>query len=209
MNLKESFRYQNYLDRLMTSASTSLTTRDHCVKTVKKHLKSNANPDAADNEEVVVREEFFNNDDVIGFMLWLIDERKRLTEAINDAKDKIDFDLDATIEANKFRQSVGNSIGLMLKYIPVTRVTSATDYKFNVEGNQMPYVYNVEIVESDDYDRVAAKKTLRDIRIAADKNSAEVESAMVNTVVDYEPRFDVNDSFEDVMANFISEAAEA
>lgn len=208
MNLKESFRYQNYLDKLMTSASASLTTRDHCVKTVKKHLKSNANPDAVDNEEVVAREEFFNNDDVIRFMLWLIDERKRLTEAINDAKDKIDFDLDATIEANKFRQSVGNSIGLMLKCIPVTRVTSATDYKFNVEGNQMPYVYNVEIVESDDYDRVAAKKTLRDIRITADKNSAEVESAMVNTVVDYEPRFDVNDSFEDVMANFISEASE-
>lgn len=208
MNLKESFRYQNYLDRLMTSASASLTTRDHCVKTVKKHLKSSANPDAADNEEVVAREEFFNNDGVIGFMLWLIDERKRLTEAINDAKDKLDFDLDATIEANKFRQSVSNSIGLMLKCIPVTRVTSATDYKFNVEGNQMPYVYNVEIVESDDYDRVSAKKTLRDIRITADKNSAEVESAMVNTVVDYEPRFDVNDSFEDVMANFISEASE-
>ena len=208
MNLKESFRYQNYLDRLMTSASASLTTRDHCVKAIKNHLKSNANPDAADNEEIVVREEFFNNDDVIRFMLWLIDERKRLTEAINDAKDKLDFDLDATIEANKFRQSVGNSIGLMLKYVPVTRVTSATDYKFNVEGNQMPYVYNVETVESDDYNRVAAKKTLRDIRITADKNSAEVESAMVNTVVDYEPRFDVNDSFEDVMANFISEASE-
>lgn len=39
---------------------------------------------------------------------------------------------------------------------------------------------------------------------AADKTSAEIDSAMINTVVDYTPVFDVNDSFEDVMAEFIA-----
>lgn len=38
---------------------------------------------------------------------------------------------------------------------------------------------------------------------AADKTSAEIDSAMINTVVDYNPVFDVNDSFEDVMSEFI------
>ena len=37
----------------------------------------------------------------------------------------------------------------------------------------------------------------------ADKASAEIDSAMINSVVDYEPRFDVNETFEDVMAEFI------
>ena len=208
MNLKESFRYQNYLDRLMTEASASLIARDHCIKVVKNHLKSKANPEATDKEEVVARGDFFSNDHVMALMLWLIDERKRLTEAINCAKGGLDFDLDAAIESNKFRQTASNAIKTMLRCTPTTRTASERDYKFNVEGNQMPYVYDVEIIESDDYNRTAAKRLLRDIVITADKNSADVDAAMVNTRVEYEPRFDVNDSFEDVMASFVPESSE-
>ena len=208
MNLKESFRYQNYLDRLMTEASSSLIMRDHCIETVKKHLKSEANPDAADKEEIVAREEFFKNDHVMALMLWLVDERQKLTEAINCAKDTLDFDLDAAIESNKFRQTVSSAIKTMLRHTPTTRTATERDYKFNVEGNQTPYVYNVEIKEADGYDRAAAKRLLRDIVITADKNSADVDAAMVNTRVEYEPRFDVNDSFEDVMASFVPESSE-
>lgn len=204
MNLKESFRYQNYLDRLMTEASASLIARDHCIKVVKNHLKSKTNPEATDKEEVVAREEFFNNDYVMSFMVWLIEERKKLTEAINCAKDTLDFDPDAAVESNKFRQSASGAIKAMLRHTPTSRTASERDYKFNVEGNQMPYVYDVEIVETDDYNRSEAKKLLRDIMITADKNSADVDTAMVNTQVEYDPLFDVNDSFEDVMASFVS-----
>lgn len=44
---------------------------------------------------------------------------------------------------------------------------------------------------------------MRDMISAADKTSAEIDAAMINTVVEYEPVYDVNESFDDVMAEFI------
>ena len=42
MNLKESFRYQNFLDMMMRAASASIQQRDHCLKVTKTHLRSKA-----------------------------------------------------------------------------------------------------------------------------------------------------------------------
>ena len=53
MNLKESFRYQNFLDMMMRAASASIQQRDHCLKVTKTHLRSKANPDASDVTETV------------------------------------------------------------------------------------------------------------------------------------------------------------
>ena len=40
---------------------------------------------------------------------------------------------------------------------------------------------------------------------AADKTSSEIDAAMINTMVEYEPVYDVNESFDDVMAEFMEE----
>ena len=70
MNLKESFRYQKFLDNLMCSASISIQSIDHCLKTTKTHLRNKANSDADDLTEVVECESaFVPNDDVIAFMV--------------------------------------------------------------------------------------------------------------------------------------------
>ena len=53
MNLKESFRYQNFLDMMMRAASASIQQRDHCLKVTKTHLRNKANPDASDVTETV------------------------------------------------------------------------------------------------------------------------------------------------------------
>ena len=82
MNLKESFRYQNFLDMMMRAASASIQQRDHCLKVTKTHLRSKANPDASDVTETVEGEVFFANDDVVAFMAWLVKEREKLTTAI-------------------------------------------------------------------------------------------------------------------------------
>ena len=53
MNLKESFRYQKFLDTMMNQARRSLCDPDHILKVTKKHLRNAANPDAENVEEVV------------------------------------------------------------------------------------------------------------------------------------------------------------
>lgn len=204
MNLKESFRYQNFLDGLMRSAGYSIQNKDHCFEVIKHHFKSKANPEAADIDEIVENDEFYPNDDVIAFMEWLVAEREKLTMAISKAKVSIDFDLDAAIETNKFRQSLNNSIKGMLRNTPCKRMEQGRDYKFNVEGNQMAYLYDIEVESKDNFDRSNAKNVMRTMITKADEVSSSIDTAMINTEVDYSPRFNVNETFEDVMAEFIS-----
>lgn len=203
MNLKESFRYQKFLGMLISNANYSITRKEHCLKTTKTNLKKKANPDAEDLTEVVECESaFYPNDDVILFMEWLVGEREKLTAAVGKAKASIGFDLDAAVEANKFRQILSTSIKEMLRNTPSRKTESGQDYKFNVDGNQTPYFYDVEVFTEEAYDRSSAKKKMRDLNITSDRVSSEIDAAMINTTVDYEPVFDVNESFEDVMAEF-------
>lgn len=204
MNLKESFRYQNFLDMMMRAASASIQQRDHCLKVTKTHLRSKANPDASDVTETVEGEVFFANDDVVAFMAWLVKEREKLTTAIGAAKVSIGFDIDAAIETNKFRQTVNGSIKNMLRYTPTKRVEQGRDYKFNVEGNQTPYIYEIEVVSEEAYDKTGAKTLMREMISKADEVSAAIDAAMINTKVDYEPVFDVNETFDDVMTDFLA-----
>lgn len=204
MNLKESFRYQNFLENMLAYAGNSLTDREHSLTITKNHLRKKANAEAEDMMETVDVGEFFKNDDVLKFMTVLVEERSKLTNAIGKAKASIGFDLDAAIETNKFRQTVANRVKTMLRFTASKRTERGTDYKFNVEGNQTQYYYDIEVKANEAFDRSVAKDTMRKLILEADKVSAEIDSAMINTMVEYDAPFNVNDSFEDVMTDFLS-----
>lgn len=205
MNLKESFRYQNFLEGLMNEAGSSLMSREHSLTVTKRHLRNKANPDAQDVEETVDVGEFYKNDDVMSFMMMLVDEREKLTSAIGRAKASVGFDIDAAVETNKFRQILAARIKAMLRFSTSKRTEQGCDYKFNVEGNQTRYVYDIEVEATEAFDRDRAKDVAREMMSKSDKASAEIDAALINTQVEYEPPFNVNDSFDDVMEEFLAE----
>ena len=91
-----------------------------------------------------------------------------------------------------------------MRHIPRKTVEQGRDYKFNVEGNQTAYYYDIEVESVEAYDKDAAKDLMRDMIATADTNSTLIDAALINTTVDYKPKFDVNDSFEDVMDSFLA-----
>lgn len=205
MNLKEAFRYQNFLDRMFGAAALSIQKRDHCLTQTRKHLCSKVNPEANDFEEgVKVEEEFFANDDVIKAMLFMIGEKEKLTIAINNAKKSIGLDIDAALAVNKYRQQFNSAVAFMMRFKPCNRVETEIGHKFNVAGDPVDYKYDVEVTSVESYDKDAAKKAMKEIISEADKTSSEIDAAKVNTKVEYTPVFDVNDSFEDVMNAFLN-----
>lgn len=205
MNLKESFRYQSYLERLMREASESIQKRDHCLTVERYHKRHKADPDAEDMTETVEVDKFFSNNDVMRFMLTLIEEREKLTRAISRAKENLDIDIDAAIEANKFRQIFAHSTKLMLRCTESTKTVQGIGYKFNVAGDQTQYYYDIDVISKEAFDRNFAKESSKKAIMEADKTSADIDAAMINAVVDYQPMFDVNDSFEDVMSEFTAQ----
>lgn len=203
MNLKESLRYQNFLSNMMKCATYSIQKTEHCLEQKKIHYKNKANSEAEDIEEIVEIDPFPANDDVISFMFWLIGEKCKLCEAISKAKASIGIDIDASVESNKFRQQAASAIRGMLLKKPSRKVDKGVDHKFNLEGNQSPYFYDIETIFTDIFDREKAKGNLRALNSTSDVCSEAIDTAMVNTIVDYDPVFDVNSSFEDVMEEFI------
>lgn len=204
MNLKESFRYQNFLESMMGFAGNSITDREHSLAVTKKHLRNKTNNEAEDMNEIVDFGEFHKNDDVLKFMLFLVNEREKLTTAIGKAKSSIGFDLDAAVETNKFRQTLVQRTKTMLRYTSSKKVERGTDYKFNAEGNQNQYFYDIEVESTEAFNRESAKCVMKEIATKADETSAKIDSAMINTQVEYIPPFNVNDSFEDVMEIFLA-----
>lgn len=204
MNLKEAFRYQNFLDRIFGAACISIEKRDHCLTQTRNHLYNKVNPDMENvKEEVKTEEDFFANDDVIQAMLFLIEEKEKLSIAINKAKESIDMDIDAAVSVNKYRQLLNKSVAFMMRLNPCTRIETGIAQKFNSTGDPVDYKYDVEVTSVEAYDRKAAKKIMKKVISEADKTSAAIDFVKVNTTVDYTPVFDVNDSFEDVMNTFL------
>ena len=205
MNLKESFRYQKFLNKLGNEAYISLIDRDHCFKVTKNHMINKANPEDKDFvEEVEPSVEFYKNDDVLSFVQWLIAEKDKLSHAIGEAKAGLKFDIDAAIETNKLRRQCSEAIKNMLKISPDEKTEVGKSYKFNAEGNQVVYYYDIEVVSKDAFDRKEAKAAMKEMISNADKFSNAIDIALMETEVKYDPIFNVNDSFEEVMEEFIN-----
>lgn len=205
MNLKEAFRYETYIDKLIDRVPRYLSDSERVFKTTRLHKKSLANPEAVDVVEESEPLVFpYLNDDIIRFAVWLINEKEKLMLAVGKAKAECGMDIDAAIGTNKLRQMVFSSIRSMLDFKASKTTTRDSDYKFNVEGNQVSYYYEVEVDKKENFNREEDKSIMRGLITKADEVSAEIDSAIVNTKVDYEPLFDVNESFEDAAEVFFN-----
>lgn len=206
MNLKEAFHYQTFLNSLMDRATVCVGRAGSALRITKRHLKSKANPEAQNVDEVVEPDEYVPVDAYIAFMGKAIEAKQALTEAISNAKSGLDFDIDAAVESNKFRQSANSALKRAIQgNKPYERTERDSDYKFNAEGNQTAYYYEVEVVAEEMFDKSKVRTIAKELITEANEVSAKVDSAMVNTMVDYTPIFDVNDSFDDIIAEFAAE----
>ena len=73
-------------------------------------------------------------------------------------------------------------------------------YRFNAEGNQVSYRCDLKKVTTINFDRNKVKKFAASLNKQADTISAELDKCLVNTEVAFEPPFDVNDTFAEVLA---------
>lgn len=209
MNLKEAFRYQNFLDRLLTQTNAALSIQANLLKTTRVHKRSEARSEAANKTEEIDEGELIHPDMAIKMAVKIIDEREALSRAIDAAKSTLSsgsFDMDAAIEGNKCRQTVARQISIALRSKASKKVERGTDYTFNSDGNQVPYYYDIEVSTKERFDRAKFKNIMKELLAEADKVSTQIDEAVVTTQVNYTAPWDVNFSFEDVFATFVSQS---
>lgn len=203
MNLKESFRYQSKLEGILSSAQGYLMYSDGGYDTRKTHNISKVDPGSEDKVEIVEKAAKYGFDDVVKCMLLLIEEREKIADAAFRAKAGLDFCVDAAVLANKSRQNAYRYITNMLDRTKESRcVEKGTGYKFNAEGNQSPYYYDIDVEKTEAFDRQMIKSVAKSLIARSDEISAKIDEAMVNTQVEFTPKYDMNDTFDDIMDRF-------
>ena len=205
MNLKESFRYQTFLSAMMDIGVRYLQNSSNTKDTVQEHQKSKVNSTDADERIEVnyhIGRTKYDVDTVIEIILNLIAEKEKLCSAISYAKANCEIDIDGAIETNKSRQEVSKVLASISTIKASEQIGKATAYKFNVEGNQVPYTYEVKETSTPNFNTGNAKAESKNLITIADDVSASLDKVMIESDIDYDAKYNVNDSFEDIYQQF-------
>ena len=201
MNLKESYRYANYLDGLLSTAYTYLRNKGFVTTTKQNHLRSKANNEAQD-EIIEVQKPYdveFTPNNVIDFVIKVLNEKETLFNAIADAKAGTEINIDNAIAMNKKKQGFVSILNGMADIKANENIVSGSDYKFNQEGNQVKYFYNIEQSTSIDFDRTDVRNLIKKYLKETDEISAKLDLIEITTQVDFTPTWDVNEKFEELV----------
>ena len=209
MNLKEAFRYQNKIQRLMDEAANTLR-HDRYVTTVESTvLCHKVNPTAEDETITEIPETEYADQitDIAVFLMFLLEERERLSQAIRTAKEHMDIDFDGEVSLNAKRQEIAG----IFRHMGEIRCSenlypgAGIGYKFNAEGNQVSYRCDLKKVTTINFDRNKVRAFASGLNKKADRISIDLDKHMVNTEVVYDAPFDVNDTFAEVLQAHIGQ----
>ncbi len=206
MKLKEAYRYQNKLSGLISNADDYLSRKGNITKVKETHFKSKANPDVEDEtKEICDRKYNISPNVVIDLIFDLTKEKNSVSEAISKAKRECDKDIDLLIEENKNLQKLAYTYKTLASVKSSEKTKECRAYKFNGEGNQVPYVYEAEEVTSIDYDRDKVRKMQRKLETESNETSMLIESLQLSIEVNHTPKYDICDTFEDIIESLIEE----
>ena len=203
MILKESFRMQNHLSDLSEQALTFLADRSNVMKVKQEHLRSKSNPNAEDETLEVLRPSDMEPDKVIDLYLDILSEREKLSAAISRAKSGADIDIDSAVAVNKEKQNAIYRFKSLAALKSSESTSAGRDYLINAEGNQTPYVYTIKSVNTIDFNRDALRGIIKRLQREADAVSAKIDLINVTLEVEYEPKYDLDESFEDAYRKFV------
>lgn len=206
MNLKEAFRYQNKLQQWMQEATCILHQEENVTCTESTALLRKVNPEA-ENETITElnRTEYADRiTELAVFLVYLLQQREQLCYSVRKAKQTMTLDFDSEVSLNTQRQEIAKIFRHMseLRSRETLLPGAGVGYKFNAEGNQVSYRCDLKRVTTINFDRNKVRAMATSLSRKSDETSASLDKLLVNTEVDYEAPFDVNDSFLSVFRQF-------
>lgn len=165
------------------------------------HKRSKVNSDATD-EELFTDKPYvvdYTPNDLVDFVVKIIQEKQKLSDAIETAKQKYNANIDASLAINKIKQGFTECLRNMYSIKNSEKKCTGSAYKFNVEGNQVTYQYEIDEVTTIDFDRNDIKALIKKYQKETDEVSAMVDKAEVTIEVDYTPVWDVDTPLDDAV----------
>ena len=113
--------------------------------------------------------------------------------------------MDSETGLNRARQNLADIFRRMavLRNSEVVIANGGSGYRFNGEGNQVSYRCDAKKVTTINFDRNKIRGMSTELGRKADKVSTTLDQCLVNTAVDYTLPFEINDSFDTILSDFI------
>jgi len=118
---------------------------------------------------------------------------------------KLPLDMDSEVGLNRVRQNLADTFRRMtaLRNGEVVLPNGGTGYHFNGEGNQVSYRCDAKRVTTINFDRNKIRGMATELGRKADDISAQLDKCLVNTTVGYQLLFEMSDSFDVILSDFI------
>ena len=113
--------------------------------------------------------------------------------------------MDSETGLNRVRQELAGIFRRMavLRNSEVVLPNGGSGYRFNGEGSQVSYRCDARRVTTINFDRNKVRGMATKLGRRADEVSAKLDQCLVNTTVDYTLPFEMNDSFDTILSDFI------
>lgn len=208
MNLKDAYRFQNKLNSHTDEIISIISDNGNVTKVKSTLYKSRVMPEAKDEEvDRLPTTEYADRITLLcDLAVFLMDEREKLAGAIRNAKLALDIDIDSEVGLNGKRRELAEVLRSMNSLRGSERFlkNGGTAYRFNADGEQVSYFCDMKEVTTINFDRNVTRRYENVLNKKSDEISAEIDKCLVMTDVDYQPPFDVNDSFSEVFESFVS-----
>lgn len=212
MNLKNAFRYSNFLTEQISQLQSLTYASKNYTTTKVTSFKSKAIKDEEDTIEILEVDRDFDckMNDIYFIILDLISEKTKLEAEIALAKsgNKIDWkingqevDLDTAVSYNRAIRKTVECFSKFEKLTSTTEKTKGSDYTFNINNEQVMYRYDVERVVEIDYDKDVIKAKNRKLKSEADSISDAIDAFMLKDIVSFEAKYDINSSMQDIVTD--------
>lgn len=211
MTMKEAGRYANFLDRIIDElvymANYGMDSKIYIV--TETHKKSASYKDASDE---TIEIEFEDDSEIdVPNLTKLVEElfieKSNLAQSIAETKKdlKIEIDgidnmnLDAALEYAKLLRRFSESyLRPLANKKDRKSKENRTGYAFNMEGNQTPYIYETEIITKIIFDTKPLSEKIKENNQLADTISQKIDMVMSLESVDFNPKFNYLDSYQDI-----------
>ena len=213
ISLKESFRILTFIDKTISSLTSYLSNKNNSISILEKHLKEKSNPEAKDEEldMTTIREyKDASTVDIIQLVKMLISQKAKLEIAVENAKrtliiesDINKFSLDSAISNAKQSRNLANVLDNLIKIKSEETKRQGQAFRFNLNLEETPYRYDINVVKTVDFDKDIISKNYKDLLNITDKLSISIEKAMMEEIVEYEFPYSIHDSISDIVGKYL------
>ena len=204
MVLKEAFREQNTLTKLIEEAGMFLHNYDNIVNVAEVHMRSKANPNATDETIEQKQPTDMDPNVMLDLLATLLKEKQTLTAAIGKAKASAGYDMDGALAMNKARQNALFNLRLLSNVKSTEVIDEARGYLINNEGNQTPYTYDVKRISTINFDRDNVRKLIKKYQKECEEASAIIDLLNVTLEVNYTALFDADVTLDEAYELFVA-----